>query len=300
MGKDQLAKLHTHRYKLFEVARTQAITRRITSRTIHVSDPDSKKAQEDVLSTSNSLNRQEQGPDGEEVLNTTLAAREDKCLRCWQDMLMSPNGSHLKCGQCMTCVANLDFTAAAFSFEDEPDFVSIPQSKGRPVEEFLASMQAKNGKKVEAEVITAVMEHIVTKQGIGESKLVQRIHINVALSSLGLKKKYSQYLSQIYCRITSTQPPFFTNNEKQIIRTLCATVESVFPRAKNDIAKTRKTFFSYLFLFNRLIHMMGWEKYYGACGLLKPKDRLVLQDDLFCLYCYYLRWKPVPPPEDCF
>lgn len=228
-----------------------------------------------------------------EMLRSTreaTAVREDRCPRCDQPVLLSEDGAFLNCADCISRVPNLECTAAAFAFGDEPDFVSAPLPKGRQVEEWLSNTQAKNAKKVEQSVLDRIMTHIIVEQGVTHSKDITRAHFVEAERALGLQRSFAQYTAQMYSRITGRAPPRFSDLQEHALRALVAAVSSVTPRVHRALGTKRKLPLGQL--MPRLVQMLGWQDADGFLMLPRVEgEGAAAQEDFFHLCCAYLGWE---------
>ena len=94
-------------------------------------------------------------------------------------------------------------------------------------------------------------------------------------------------------------PPFFC-----LVALLCSLVTAHFvfspqfiamqPAFEKHCPKDRKNFLSYSYCLYKFFQLLGFEDYLNSFTLLKGRDKLHRQDQIFRKICVELNWEFVP------
>ena len=114
--------------------------------------------------------------------------------------------------------------------------------------------------------------------------------IKKAQKHLGLRKYYDQTM-QIWCRITGKPPLRLDPVVEEKIRLLFIRIQEPF---KKHRPPNRKNFLSYPYCMYKFCQLSGYHNFLPYLSLLKGKDKLQVQEDIFQKICNELGWPFIP------
>ena len=99
---------------------------------------------------------------------------------------------------------------------------------------------------------------------------------------------YYEHLQQIYCKISGSQPVTLSRNIEENIANRFQSIQDSF---QTHCPKNRSNFLSYSYVLNKLFRIMGYEKHSNFFGLLKSKEKLRDQDNIWMKICKDMAWE---------
>jgi len=114
--------------------------------------------------------------------------------------------------------------------------------------------------------------------------------IRTILKSLRLRKAYD-HVAQIYTKITGYHCPRITTNVEEQCRKMFTQMQPAFEKY---CPKTRKNFLSYNYVLFRCFHILGVHHMLQGFALLKGREKLLLQDEIFEKIAEEMGWTFVP------
>lgn len=99
---------------------------------------------------------------------------------------------------------------------------------------------------------------------------------------------YYEHLQQIYCKITNCAPITLTRDTEETIISMFQKMQDAFQTHRPD---DRSNFLSYAYVLNKLFRIIGLEKHSKFFYLLKSKDKLRDQDNIWSKICRDMGWR---------
>jgi hypothetical protein len=218
--------------------------------------------------------------------------QQDICDACGDPLYLSPNNSLLMCNRCKFGYPYMDTTTASMAYGDEIELSSFTYKKDHHFEDWLKKFQAKGSKRVEKSVIKRVMQWLYQK-GFRSRDQIQREHVRTALRETKLGKYYD-HVTQIYCRITGYSPPYMSPEREEICRMMFRAIQGPFVKWVAIVDPTRWNFLSYAYTLRKFCELHGWTEYFKHFNLLKGKQKLLKQDEIWKGICKDMDWEFIP------
>lgn len=212
----------------------------------------------------------------------------DSCPKCARDMLLIATKSLMTCPACGYAMAYIDATTSLVSYGDEVQFASFSYKRLNHFNEWLQQVQAKETFEIKQHIVDAVMEELYRQRVRLSAITTQRVR--EVLKKLKLKKTY-EHVGQITMRITGLPPPRLTAEMEEFCR-LCFIAAQ--PAFEKHCPADRTNFLSYSYICYRILQLLGYEDLLDALSLLKGKDKLARQNEIFELMCRELDWEYIP------
>lgn len=215
--------------------------------------------------------------------------KRDVCPTCGDEMLLVSAKSIMTCPQCGYAVSYLDSTTSSLSYGDEVDFASFSYKRINHFNEWLLQVQGKEGTEIRDDVITMIMAELFRQRVVDVSAITHK-KIREVLKTLKLRKTY-EHVSQIVHKITSRPPMRMTSETEELCRLMFIAVQPAFER---HCPADRKNFLSYSYCLYKFLQLLGCEKFLETFSLLKGRDKLMRQDQIFEKICTDLDWEFIP------
>ncbi|AGE56402.1 putative transcription factor [Paramecium bursaria Chlorella virus NE-JV-1] len=175
----------------------------------------------------------------------------------------------------------------SYSFHDQND--SMAYKRSNHLVECLNALQAKEGTHVPNEVIDAVRAEF-KKHRISSSKDIKPAKVKQFLKKLG----YSAYYDNIYSitnAITGLPTLKLSASLEKKFRDMFAAIQIPFEKHKPP---NRKNFLSYNYTLYKFSELLGEDELLPYFSLLKCKQNLHVQDQIWRAICDELSWQYIP------
>ena len=103
--------------------------------------------------------------------------------------------------------------------------------------------------------------------------------------------KYYEHVPHIINKLNGIPIPHFESDLEEKLRTLFKMIQPSFLR---HAPANRKNFLSYSYVLNKFLQLLGKDEYLISFPLLKSRDKLYLQDQIFKKICEDLQWQFIP------
>lgn len=223
-----------------------------------------------------------------EAPKLTLCAR-DECPLCHSELVLVSVKAIMTCKWCGYSVAYLDATMQSMSYGDDVEFSSFSYKRINHFNEWLQQVQAKENYDVSQTVLDAVMEEL-WKQRIRDIDLITPKKVREVLKTLKLRKAY-EHVAQITCKLTGKRALRVPPEVEEMCRLMFIAVQAPFEK---HCPKDRKNFLSYSYCLFKFFQLLGYDEFLDSFTLLKGRDKLARQDDIFKKICAELDWEFVP------
>ena len=131
---------------------------------------------------------------------------------------------------------------------------------------------------IDAEVYVEPPEGFVSFDSRGKPKVLK------------LRKAY-EHVAQITCKLTGKKPLRVPHEVEEMCRLMFIAVQPAFEK---HCPKDRKNFLSYSYCLFKFFQLLGYDEFLDSFTLLKGRDKLARQDEIFKLICTELDWEFVP------
>lgn len=218
------------------------------------------------------------------VLNT-----RDTCPLCHKDMMLLNSKALMICQSCGYSMAYLDATMTSMSYSDDIEFSTFSYKRINHFNEWLQQVQGKESYEIPEDVLPAVMREL-QRQRIVNVKDINAKKVREVLKTLKLRKAY-EHVAQITARLTGINPPRVPSEIEEQCRLMFIAVQPVFEK---HCPQDRKNFLSYSYCLYKFFELLGYEHFLDSFTLLKGRDKLAKQDEIFKKICADLSWEFVP------
>ena len=204
----------------------------------------------------------------------------DKCIYCGNEMCINNNDGLIICDKCGNTEKILIESEVPSYKDNGGDKPIYPYKRLNHFMECINQFQAKENINIPNEVYEKIIE-IFKKRKIKNLKILKLSDIRDVLKNLKMNKYY-EHVSFIYSKITGNPPPRLTYNEENKLKKLFKQVDKSFIKF---CPKDRSNFFNYNYLLHKLFKIMNMEKYLEYFPLLKSKEKLIKQEEIWKLVC---------------
>lgn len=152
--------------------------------------------------------------------------------------------------------------------------------------EWISQFQAKESTTV-PEIVVGKLRSEFKKQKLTELTEITHEKVKGLLKKLGYAKYYEHvpYISTILSGIT---PPTMPQELEDKLRVMFHAIQAPFEKHK---PANRKNFLSYSFVLYKTCELLGEDDYLPCFPLLKSKEKLYIQDQIWKKICDELRWE---------
>jgi hypothetical protein len=191
------------------------------------------------------------------------------------------------CNKCFRSVSYLIENEKTSYKEPPKDVCFYSYKRINHFKEILAQFQGKETTQIPNDVIELI-ELQIKKERIGLEQLTHYKTKDI-LKKLGFNKYY-EHIAFIKNKL-GIKPPVF---RPELEDTLC----NLFMEIQAPYAKTcpdyRVNFLNYYYVLFKLCELLGEKKYLGEIPMLKDREKLIEQDDIWKKMCGVLNWDFIP------
>lgn len=195
---------------------------------------------------------------------------------------------------CQSCGVNMqiqDATSNAVSWNDDMDYVSFQYKRANHFCEWVNTSMAKQNCDVPIQVLRDCMNRLAREKVKPEQ--IDSIRIRQVLKELKLRKYYEHSLL-ISCRLTGKTPPRISPDQEEELRVMFAQMQEPFEQVREKLFPERKNFLSYSYILFKFCEILGLDEFKQNFQLLKGRDKLHKQDQIFRAICEKLNWSFTP------
>ena len=216
--------------------------------------------------------------------------QRDLCKKCFAPLQLYSSLSVLVCPKCGQTAPFLDSTAALLAYSDDSyEYCSFSYKRINHFNEWLAQFQGKESTDIPADILEAVSQRLWDER-VKETSAVTTHKVRDVLKKLKLRKYY-EHVQQITSRITGKSPPRMTPEQEEQCRLMFLAIQGSFER---HCPPDRKNFLSYSYILFKFCQLLGYTQYLHCFSLLKGRDKLLKQDNIFERICIDLDWDFIP------
>jgi ribosomal protein S27AE len=220
---------------------------------------------------------------GESPPRVAVCAR-DECPHCNEKLLLVQTKSILTCNKCGYSVTYLDASSQSTSYDDTVEFSIFAYKRVNHFLSWVAHVQGKESCEVSDDVLQQVMGELYKQRATIDQinpKMIRDI-----LKRLKLRKCYDN-VAQICFKVTGIKPQRVSSDTEEVLKRMFLMMQPAF---EANAPKTRKNFLSYSYVLYRFFQILGLYHMLPNLNLLKGKEKLAVQDEVFSKICKDLGW----------
>ena len=191
----------------------------------------------------------------------------------------------IACPSCGYAVTYLDATMSSMSYSDDVEFSSFSYKRINHFNDWLQQVQAKENFEITDEHMQNIMEELYKQRITSVGQITQK-KVREVLKTLKLRKAY-EHVAQITCRLTGINPMRIPSDSEETCRLMFIAVQPAFEK---HCPKDRKNFLSYSYCLYKFFQLLGYDQFLDSFSLLKGRDKLTKQDEIFKKICEELDW----------
>jgi predicted esterase YcpF (UPF0227 family) len=176
------------------------------------------------------------------------------------------------------------------SYREQPREVTYFSYKRiNHLQECISQIQGKETTDIPEEIYDKILLEI-KKQKITNMAVLNAKKIKEILKRLKANKYY-EHIPHILNKLNGIPIPHFEPELEEKLRTMFKMIQPSF--LKHSPPK-RKNFLSYSYILHKLLQLLGKDEYLRNFNLLKSRDKLYQQDQIFKKICEDLGWEFIP------
>ena len=212
--------------------------------------------------------------------------RTDVCPKCSTDMRVVPCKAILCCSTCGYTATYLDATTSSISFgEDQVEFTNFSYKRSNHFQDHVQNFQGKETMRISDPILQKVMEEL-HRQRVTSVHDITAQRVRSTLKRLRLKNY--EHVAQILARITGRPAPRMSAEVEEMCRLLFKATQPAFEAAKPP---ERSNYLSYQYTLYKILQLLGQNHMLKHFSLLKGRDKLVRQDQMWREICTYNDWE---------
>jgi hypothetical protein len=190
---------------------------------------------------------------------------------------------------CTSCGASTFILGDEVGFKEEQEHeknVIYSYKRENHFNEWISQFQAKESTSVSDEVIEQLRTEF-KKQKIKDLSEITHEKVKGLLKKLN-KSKYYEHVPYITTILNGIQPPTMAQALEDRLRLMFHKIQEPFERHK---PANRKNFLSYSYVLYKFCELLGEDSYLPCFPLLKSKEKLYIQDQIWERICRELQWE---------
>lgn len=217
--------------------------------------------------------------------------KQYQCQNCkaWFSFVVEAESSDQVCTECgMTEYVQCE--ERGFKDEQESDRnIVYSYKRENHFNEWVAQFQAKESTSVPDDVIQQLRVEF-KKQRISGSSEITHLKVRALLKKLCMNKYY-EHAPYITTILNGVKPPTMPQPLEDRLRLMFSQIQKPFEK---HCPQDRKNFLSYSFVLYKFCELLGEDDYLPCFPLLKSKEKLYRQDQIWKLICKELKWEAIP------
>ena len=216
---------------------------------------------------------------------------DTECLACKKKftLILEAETSEMICTSCGV-TQYVQCTERGFKDEQDMDKTIVYSYKrDNHFNEWIAQFQAKEMTSIPPDVIEKLRIEF-KKQKITDSTEITHRKVRGLLKKLNLNKFY-EHAPYITTILNGVKPPTMPQDLEEKLRLMFYKIQKPFEK---HCPMDRKNFLSYSYTLYKFCELLGEDEYLPCFPLLKSKEKLHRQDDIWKLICKDLSWEYIP------
>lgn len=205
--------------------------------------------------------------------------------------IANTNGGRVNCARCGTEV-DVTFAPRHTSFKETKTTELVPEFPYKRInhfQEWLSQIQGKQNTEIVEKVFTGLRIEF-KKYRVEDFKELTPKFVKKCLQKLGFTKYY-EHAEYIIHHHNGLPPPVLTVETEEEFRDMFKEIQIPFALCKPP---KRKNFLSYSYIFHQFAMLTGQDHLLEHFPLLKSRQKLKKQDDIWREMCKLLRWEFIP------
>jgi len=224
-----------------------------------------------------------------EKLNVESDVNIEICTMCNQERTLYMSEGKMICPICGDEIFIL-IDSDKPSYKEPPREVSyFAYKRINHFNEWLAQFQAKESTDIPQEVYDQILLEL-KKERVTDMKLLSPIKLREILKKLK-KNKYYEHVPHIINRLNGEPPPTINRETEEELRRMFKEIQIPFHKF---CPKTRKNFLSYSYVLHKFVELLELDEFIPCFMLLKSREKLHQQDQIWKQICEYLKWQFIP------
>jgi hypothetical protein len=218
------------------------------------------------------------------------APEENKCSNCGSHRIVTlANDGYSYCADCQA-MAYILVDHEKPSYRDPPKEVSFyAYKRSNHLNEWISQIQGKETTEIPEEVYDRILMEI-RKQRITNMADITPRKVKEILKTLKINKYY-EHTAHIINRLTGVQFPQLSPELEDRLRSMFKQIQTPFLKFAPS---KRKNFLSYSYCLHKFIQLLGEDQYLANFPLLKSREKLHQQDQIWKRICADVGWEFYP------
>jgi transcriptional regulator NrdR family protein len=190
---------------------------------------------------------------------------------------------------CTACGRTERFQEDELGFKEEQEtekHIIYSYKRENHFNEWISQFQAKESTSVPDELLNQLRAEF-KKQKIKDLVEITHEKVRSLLKKLD-KNKYYEHAPYIATMLSGIQPPTMPQELEDKLRIMFHKIQAPFDKHK---PANRKNFLSYSYVLYKLCELLGEDRYLPCFPLLKSKEKLYIQDQIWKGICGELSWE---------
>jgi len=191
-----------------------------------------------------------------------------------------------KCGE----ETNILIDSDKPSYKDPPrEITYFSYKRINHFNEWLAQFQAKETTDIPQEVYDEILIEL-KKERINDMNTLNPKKLREILKKKK-KNKYYEHVPHIINKLNGITPPIMTRETEEELRRMFKEIQVPFHKF---CPKARKNFLSYSYVLHKFVELLELDEFIPCFMLLKSREKLHQQDQIWKQICEYLNWQYIP------
>lgn len=176
------------------------------------------------------------------------------------------------------------------SFKDPPrEICYFAYKRINHFNEWLAQFQAKESTDIPKEIYDEILNEL-KKERLTDISLLTQHKLREILKKLK-KNKYYEHIPHIINKLNGIPPPIMSQEIEEELRRMFKEIQLPFHK---HCPKERKNFLSYSYVLHKFVQLLELDKFTSCFLLLKSREKLHQQDQIWKKICNELKWQFIP------
>jgi hypothetical protein len=192
---------------------------------------------------------------------------------------------------CLACGATETVLGNELGFKEEQEIeknVVYSYKRENHFNEWISQFQAKESTSV-PEIVINQLRSEFKKQKIKDLNEITHEKVKALLKKLNWAKYY-EHVPYIATILNGIQPPTMPQALEDKLRLMFHKIQDPFEKHK---PANRKNFLSYSYVLYKMCELLGEDEYLPCFPLLKSKEKLYIQDEIWFKICKELQWEAI-------
>jgi len=213
----------------------------------------------------------------------------ENCSFCGNNMFLLPTKSIMICQECGS-TEEIIINSDKPSYKDPPREVSyFAYKRINHFNEWLAQFQAKESTEIPEEVYEKIVIELKKEKIFSVNKL-QPDKLREILKKLKYNKYY-EHVPHIINHLNGVPAPSMSRQTEEKLRMMFKEIQTPFVKY---CPKDRKNFLSYSYVLHKFCELLSLDEFLECFPLLKSREKLQQQDNIWEKICYELQWEYIP------